>query len=143
MLILLIIGIWTGLVLGISFLEAPLKFTAPGMTYKIALGLGRIIFKYSNNVQLVFCLVLVVWQLFNSSRCGNQFNLMIAMIIIVMIIQNMMLLPSLDHRVIRILNGESLQASPLHMYFVLSEIAKIALLIKIFFKLCNCENFRF
>ena len=35
---------WFGLVLGISFLEAPLKFRAPGVTTQLGLGIGRVVF---------------------------------------------------------------------------------------------------
>jgi hypothetical protein len=33
---------WLGMVLAISFLEAPLKFRAPGVTIPIGLGIGRL-----------------------------------------------------------------------------------------------------
>ena len=36
--------VWLGTVLGISFLEAPLKFRAPGVTLPIGLGIGRLVF---------------------------------------------------------------------------------------------------
>jgi len=32
---------WLGMVLAISFLEAPLKFRAPDVTLRIGLGIGR------------------------------------------------------------------------------------------------------
>ena len=34
-------GVWLGMVLAISFLEAPLKFRAPGVTLPPGLGIGR------------------------------------------------------------------------------------------------------
>ncbi len=36
--------VWLGMVLAISFLEAPLKFRAPGVTLPIGLGIGRLVF---------------------------------------------------------------------------------------------------
>jgi len=48
--ILLIVGIWLGIVLGISFMEAPLKFKAPNMTTEIAIGLGQMVFRALNKV---------------------------------------------------------------------------------------------
>jgi hypothetical protein len=33
--------VWLGMVLAISFLEAPLKFRAPGVTLPIGLAIGR------------------------------------------------------------------------------------------------------
>ena len=32
--------LWAGLVLGLSFIETPLKFTAPGITLPLGLGIG-------------------------------------------------------------------------------------------------------
>ena len=37
--------VWLGMVLAISFLEAPLKFHAPGVTLPIGLGIGRLVFR--------------------------------------------------------------------------------------------------
>ena len=40
--------VWLGMVLAISFLEAPLKFRAPGITIQLGLGIGRLVFKALN-----------------------------------------------------------------------------------------------
>jgi hypothetical protein len=45
--------VWLGAVLAISFLEAPLKFRAPGITRPLALGLGRLVFRALNRLELV------------------------------------------------------------------------------------------
>lgn len=51
---------WLGMVLAISFLEAPLKFRAPDVTVRIGLGIGRIVFRALNVVEIVFAVALVV-----------------------------------------------------------------------------------
>jgi hypothetical protein len=40
--------VWLGMVLAISFLEAPLKFRAPGVTIQLGLGIGRLVFRALN-----------------------------------------------------------------------------------------------
>jgi hypothetical protein len=40
--------VWLGMVLAISFLEAPLKFRAPGVTLPVGLGIGRLVFRALN-----------------------------------------------------------------------------------------------
>lgn len=40
--------VWLGMVLAISFLEAPLKFRAPGVTLALGLGIGRLVFRALN-----------------------------------------------------------------------------------------------
>lgn len=45
--------VWLGMVLAISFLEAPLKFRAPGVTIQIGLGIGRLVFRALNICEVV------------------------------------------------------------------------------------------
>ncbi len=51
--------VWIGMVLAISFLEAPLKFRAPNVTLQIGLGIGRLVFRALNSVEAAFALVIV------------------------------------------------------------------------------------
>lgn len=37
-------AVWMGLIIGLSFIEAPLKFQAPGITIPLGLGIGRLVF---------------------------------------------------------------------------------------------------
>jgi hypothetical protein len=55
-----VVFIWLGMVLGISFLEAPLKFRAPGVTLQIGLGIGRLVFRALNTVEVVLAVVILV-----------------------------------------------------------------------------------
>ena len=40
--------VWLGMVLGISFLETPLKFRAPGVDLRTGLAIGRLLFRALN-----------------------------------------------------------------------------------------------
>ncbi|WP_396918430.1 hypothetical protein [Mycolicibacterium sp.] len=51
---------WLGMVLAISFLEAPLKFRAPGVTLQIGLGIGRLVFRALNAAETAFAAVIIV-----------------------------------------------------------------------------------
>jgi len=51
--------VWLGMVLAISFLEAPLKFRAPNVTLPIGLGIGRLVFRALNTVEGCFALLIV------------------------------------------------------------------------------------
>jgi hypothetical protein len=55
-----VVFIWLGMVLAISFLEAPLKFRAPGVTLQIGLGIGRLVFRALNIVEVVLAAVILV-----------------------------------------------------------------------------------
>ncbi len=51
---------WLGMVLAISFLEAPLKFRAPGITLQLGLGIGRLVFRALNTVEIALATVVVL-----------------------------------------------------------------------------------
>lgn len=54
------IFVWLGMVLAISFLEAPLKFRAPGITIALGLGIGRLVFRALNACEIALAAVVVV-----------------------------------------------------------------------------------
>ena len=52
--------VWLGMVLAISFLEAPLKFRAPGVTLQIGLGIGRLVFRALNSSEVLLAVGILV-----------------------------------------------------------------------------------
>ncbi len=62
--------LWLGMVLAISFIEAPLKFRAPGITIPLGLGIGRLVFRALNAVEVVWSIVLVVVVLLGDGWTG-------------------------------------------------------------------------
>lgn len=54
------IFVWLGMVLAISFMEAPLKFHAPGVTLQVGLGIGRLVFRALNAAELVLAVMVLV-----------------------------------------------------------------------------------
>ncbi|WFP16101.1 hypothetical protein [Citricoccus muralis] len=52
-------AVWLGLMIGISLIEAPLKFTAPGITIPLGLGIGRRVFLAMNLTELALAVVLI------------------------------------------------------------------------------------
>ena len=59
-LVLAVPAVWLGLLIGISLIEAPLKFTAPGITIPLGLGIGRRVFFAMNLMEAVLAVVLLV-----------------------------------------------------------------------------------
>ncbi len=51
---------WLGMVAAISFIEAPLKFRAPGVTLQIGLGIGRLVFRALNIAEAILAVAIVV-----------------------------------------------------------------------------------
>ena len=126
--ILAITFIWGGMVLGISFLEAPLKFQAPGITLELGLGIGKLVFGALTKIEMVFSLLLIA--LLSLGRAPKKIWYFYTVPILIVIIDNAVLMPILDSRIEMILSGIEPPASSAHLWYVILEILKlIALLI--------------
>lgn len=122
---------WLGMVLGISFLEAPLKFRAPGVTVALGVGIGRLVFRALNIVEGVFGVALLVTAILMVSHGSWWSNLMIVAVLLVLVIGARVLRPRMDARVRR---GETADGWPrhaLHVGYVVLECVKVLLLLVI------------
>ena len=59
-LLIMSIFIWIGLLGGISFLEAWLKFRAPEVTLSIGLGIGKLVFGALNKIELLLAILISI-----------------------------------------------------------------------------------
>ena len=117
--------IWLGLVLGISGIETPLKFRAPGITLALGLGIGRLVFRALNATEIVIAggLILVV------ARVARGWPLVLLCgIAALLCIQAFYLRPRLDARAERVIAGDAVPRSSLHVAYIALEGAKLALL---------------
>lgn len=125
--------LWLGMVLAISFLEAPLKFRAPGVTLALGLGIGRLVFKALNTVEVILALVLIAscfaWM------PGTRAVTLLAVTAAVLVIQVAVIRPPLTRRSNRILAGEDAPRSRTHVVYIALELVKIILLIALAFSL--------
>lgn len=120
--------LWIGFVAAISFMEAWLKFRAPGITVPLGLGIGRLVFFALNKMEWIFALVIfgtIFWNQ-NWTLEGSQLILIIPLLILV--IQTAWLLPALDARAELHIQGKTVPPSYLHLYYVLGEIIKVSVL---------------
>jgi hypothetical protein len=65
-----VVFVWLGMVLAISFLEAPMKFRAPDVTLQIGLGIGRLVFRALNVVEVVLAIVILLTSLASPPPAG-------------------------------------------------------------------------
>ena len=70
--------VWLGMVLAISFLEAPLKFRAPGITIQLGLGIGRLVFRALNICEVVLAAVALVAVVLGRAHGGAGAALVVA-----------------------------------------------------------------
>src|SRR5690606_17758275 len=92
-----LIFIWVGFVCAISFMEAWLKFQAPGVTIPIGLGIGRLVFGALNKVEWVLFLG-SVWSLFPIKNLFSRQRVFLIVLFVILSIQTFWMLPVLDMR---------------------------------------------
>lgn len=119
--------IWAGLVIGGSLIAAPAKFSAPSLSLTTALEVGRAQFLAVGAGELIVCMLLVSALLVTRS---TMWRLMAAPIV-VFAIQRLALMPALDARTVRIIAGENVGPSHLHVAFIVLEVVKVILLLAI------------
>lgn len=116
--------VWIGFVCAISFMEAWMKFQAPGITLPLGLGIGRIIFQALNKVEWVMGVAILLNLLFVGKDFLKLKNISFLLPLLILIIQTVWLLPALDQRAQLIIDGKIVAPSNLHVYFVVMETIK-------------------
>ncbi|MBD2715958.1 hypothetical protein KBK19_13025 [Microvirga sp. STR05] len=127
LLLVLSLFVWAGLVAGISFLEAPLKFTAPGITVPLGLGIGRIVFSALNKLELLLAAVAVVSGFY--LRVPAHIGAMLGIVSGVLLLQTLWLLPALDVRALALLAGHPAPPNSLHKVYIGLEVVKLLTLL--------------
>jgi len=118
--------LWAGFVCAISFMEAWLKFTAPGVSLSIGLGIGRIVFRALNIVEWILAIVILI-NMVRQRELGLAEALPL-ICVFMLILQTVWLLPALDDRAELIVQGQLPDASLLHYYYVVAEVIKVVCL---------------
>lgn len=121
--------LWIGFVCAISFLEAWLKFRAPGITIPLGLGIGKLVFAALNKIEWVFAIAIIVNLLFVKGSNLTLSSLLYFIPLVLLAIQSFWLLPVLDTRAEIYLSGEIPPASTLHYYYVGMELIKVGCLL--------------
>ncbi|MBS1647519.1 MAG: hypothetical protein JST67_09285 [Bacteroidetes bacterium] len=119
------IYLWIGFVVAISFMEAWLKFRAPGVTVQIGLNIGRLVFNALNKSEWIFALAILISLFISKQSLFSVHNILYFIPCICLILQTAWLLPALDKRAELFLKGIETPASSLHFYYVFMELAKV------------------
>lgn len=116
---------WLGFFMAISFMETPLKFTAPGITAAQGVQIGRVVYGILNKCE--WGLLLIVLCTCIVSRPRKPVLFCIVVVSIIMIAETFCLLPVLDDRAIQYIAGYQ-QAMDVHWWYIILEILKVPLL---------------
>lgn len=115
---------WGGMVLGISFLAAPVKFQAPSLSLAVGLDVGRHVFGVFGTAELAFALLSLLLMLWSRPSLGVRLSVVLAVAVVA--VQALWLLPALDERVEVILAGGTPPPAPYHLAYIALEAVKLA-----------------
>jgi len=119
--------LWLGMVLAISFLEAPLKFRAPGLDLRTGLAIGRLVFRALNTVEAVLAVAVVAGLALGAATAATVTGGVAAVVLLV--VQLAVVRPALGRRSDRVLAGEEGPRSRAHLWYVALEVLKVAALV--------------
>lgn len=128
--LLIVPGLWLGLLTGISLIEAPLKFTAPGITIPLGLGIGRRVFFAMNLVELVLAVLLVLALLKTVGRPAKRplWTWSVG-ILAVYAVKVLVIRPILNVRTDAVLAGQTAGGSMTHLFYIAADGLLIVLLV--------------
>jgi hypothetical protein len=119
--------VWLGMVLAISFLEAPLKFRAPGVSLRIGLSIGRLVFRALNVAEAVLAAVIIAAAAADPPPARAIVPLAVA--IAVLAAQLLLVRPLLNRRSDAVLAGQDAPRSHAHYAYIVLEAIKVTALL--------------
>lgn len=125
---LIITFVWIGFVCAISFMESWLKFRAPNVTLSVGLGIGRIVFKALNRVEILLSVIIFISLLLSGQQLLTMRNLAFFIPLLLVLMQAFWLLPALDARAELRMQHAVLPPSNLHFYYIGTEVLKVVCL---------------
>lgn len=122
--------LWFGMIAAISFIEAPLKFQAPGITIPLGLGIGRLVFATLNIVEAAILMALTLlsfWPV--SARISGARLLVWFGLVFVFAAKVSFVRPPLNARTDEVLAGADPGQSPWHYIYIACDVATMVLVI--------------
>lgn len=101
--------VWLGMVLAISCLEAPLKFRAPGVTIRIGLGIGRLVFRALNLAEAVLAVAVLAAVI--AGGAPAEVTVLTAVVAVLLAMQLAVIRPRLSRHSSWVLAGAELPRS--------------------------------
>ena len=122
-----VVFVWLGMVAAISFVEAPLKFRAPGVTLQIGLSIGRLVFRALNVCELAFAAAVAASLAF--APPDRLVAVAAGVAVVVLLAQVLVVRPRLTRRSDVVLAGGDAPRSRAHYAYIVLEVVKVIALI--------------
>lgn len=118
--------IWIGFVCAISFMEAWLKFQAPGITLELGLGIGKLVFNALNKVEWVLAIIILIKAIWSGEKLLKGKNLLITLIATILALQSFWLLPALFERANMHIDSQNVSSNSIaHYTYIIVEVIKV------------------
>ena len=121
--------LWLGFLLAISFMEAWLKFQAPGVTLAIGLGIGKLVFAALNKVEWVLIVITSINLFRVPQKLFSYRNILFFIAALMTAAETFWGLPTLDRIADQIIRGGVDNQPSLHIIYVTMEVVKLFTLI--------------
>jgi hypothetical protein len=122
-----LIMLWAGVLIGVSFLAAPAKFGAPGLSLPMAMAIGRREFGALNLSEIALAVAALALAAYVRPERAIWFGLGLAALIVAL--QSLWLLPLLDARAELIIQGGTPEPAPWHALYIGAELLKLLALL--------------
>lgn len=119
--------IWFALVLGLAFIEAPLKFQAPGITLPLGLGIGRLVFSVLNKIEIALAGMMLISLFMERPKRGWGVYLF-GIVAAILVLETAWLLPLLNIRAEQVISGTAEPYSYTHVIYIAFDAIKVILL---------------
>jgi hypothetical protein len=116
--------VWLGMVLAISFLEAPLKFRAEGLELRVGLAIGRIVFRALNIAEIVWAVVIALCL--SVAGPSGPALIIAAATAVLLAVQLLLVRPRLNRLSAHVLAGHDAPRSRAHHAYIGLEALKLA-----------------
>ncbi|XVN42289.1 MAG: hypothetical protein RCG15_06535 [Candidatus Rickettsia vulgarisii] len=119
--IIILLFIWAGAIIGLSFIATPIKFKADGLTIPVAVEIGKVTFHLFNKVEwftFIACSILAY-----NSKITKYPIILLLIIFVILLIQTFLLFPILDNNII--LLKESKYTNPIYIIYIVTELIKL------------------
>jgi hypothetical protein len=118
---------WMGFFMAISFMEAQIKFTAPGISMAQGLQIGKVVFGMLNICEWIFLAGIVVTCFVK--KPAKPEGWLITGLALILTLETFWLLPALDADAGRIIQGQTITGHSLHWCYVALELIKAPMLL--------------
>lgn len=121
--------LWAGMLLGVAFIAVPAQFSAEGLSRPLGIDIARHVFRAFDPVEIGLAVLNLVLALLR--RPGRLQWALLGLVWLIVALQSLWLLPTLELRADQILQGETPPPGPWHGLYVGSEVTKLAALLLI------------